>query len=75
MTVTNQLANLVISHTYRNVPFTSPSSIDVGLLDPDGNELTKLGYTRVNSVDFIGEPIDGVATTTKDVIFPVSGEE
>jgi hypothetical protein len=75
MTVTNQLANLVISHTYRNAPFTSPSSIDVGLLDPDGNELAKLGYARVSGADFVGEPIDGVATTSRDVVFPTAGEE
>lgn len=75
MSKSDYLENAVLNHTLRNVPYTPPAAIYVGLListpsdSAPGTEVTGNGYAR-QLVTF-GAPSGGSCSNTNQVVFPV----
>lgn len=72
MTITSTLGNALLSHVYRNTIYPSPSSIYLGLLNVSGAELTGNGYARASVGSALGAPVNGLSTSTANIIFPAA---
>jgi hypothetical protein len=75
---TTYLQNALLSHVLRNVVFTSPTTVYVGLLTALTNgaaqtwtEVTGGSYAR-QSASVFAAPSAGVAATNVDISFPVA---
>jgi hypothetical protein len=74
--MTDYLENALANHVLRNVAYTSPSAVYVGLFTVapgetgGGTEVSGGGYAR-QAVTF-GAPSNGTVTNSADVTFPVA---
>ena|SRR5690554_3046584 len=80
MNICTYLANKLLDHTLRNIPYTPPSTVYVALLTADPtasgdttNEVTDSAYAR-QALTF-DEPVDRLTQTTYDVEFPQASED
>jgi hypothetical protein len=74
MTITNDLANSLLSHVYRQSEYPSPDQIEAGLLDSSMVELIGAGYSRVNINGKFSTPSEGVLLNSSDIVFPSASE-
>jgi len=74
--ISNYLENALINAIFRNLPYTSPTTVYAALYTSDptdtdvGTEVSGGGYVR-QPITF-GAPNNGVASNSADVVFPVA---
>lgn len=72
--LTDYLENAILNHTLRNVPYTAPAAVYVGLFTAapgetgGGTEVSGGGYTRVQAT--FGAPSNGACSNSAEVLFP-----
>jgi hypothetical protein len=73
--LTYEMLNNLTNHLYRNVPFAS-TQVWIGLLNYLQDEevifVDGTNYARQRLDDKMGEPVEGVSTSTEDIQFPIS---
>lgn len=69
MGLTNYLKNNILNHVFRNVSYSSPSTVYVGLFDGT-SEISGSGYAR-QAINF-GTPTNGIISNQTEVQFPVA---